>query len=122
MTEAELIEASTNYIGLLMGWVSAYFTAFTGYVVTAYFVGSRLTRNQAIFISGGFVIYSSLCGFSVFGTGSHVIEFGNAIEAINPDRNFTANYLALYTGAILLLTGILGSLKFMWDVRHSMPE
>ena len=118
MSEAELVEAGANYNGLLQGWLSAYFTAFTAYILTAYFVGNRLTSTQTLFISGGFVIYSLICAFSVYGTGSQVVEFGDAVEAINPERQILANYPTLYVGVMLLLTGILVSLKFMWDVRR----
>jgi hypothetical protein len=34
MTEAELIEASTSFSGLMQGWVSIYFTALTAFDYT----------------------------------------------------------------------------------------
>jgi len=122
MTEAELIEASATYNELMQGWVSAYFTAFTAFIITAYFVGKNLTRNQTIFISGGFFIFSSLCAFSAFGTGSMLVSFAREAEALNPDRQFLATQGVVSLGIGLMLIGLLGSLKFMWDVRHKKTE
>ena len=122
MTEAELIEAAVNYNTLILGWLSAYFAAFTAYIVTAYMVGDKLTTSQTAFISGGYSIYSLLCVFAIFGAGSKFVEFAIAAEAINPDRVYSANYLQVYVGAPVLLIGVFGSLKFMWDIRHTEVE
>ena len=122
MTEAELIEASANYNGLMQGWVSVYFTALTAFLVTAYLAGSKLTKNQAIFVCGGFLILSILCTVGAFGTGTLLVHFANEVESINPNRRFLANYPIIYITTALLSSGILGSLKFMWDVRHPKNE
>jgi sterol desaturase/sphingolipid hydroxylase (fatty acid hydroxylase superfamily) len=118
MTEAELIEASATYNGLMQVWISAYFTAFTAFMITAYLAGNKLNRNQVVFVSAGFFLFSSLCTFAAYGTGSLLVDFANEVEAINPERNFVANYPTIYAGVIVLAIGILGSLKFMWDIRH----
>jgi hypothetical protein len=122
MSEAELVEASATYNELMQGWISAYFTAFTAFIITSYFVGRRLTKTQAVFISGGFFLFSALCTFAAFGTGSSLVDFANEAEAINPERNFLANDPTIYAGTIVLAIGILISLKFMWDVKHARGE
>jgi len=119
MTEAELVEASATYNELMQGWVSAYFTAFTAFIITSYFVGRRLTKTQTIFISGGFFLFSALCTFAAFGAGSLLVHFAQEVMTINPERQFLASYPTIYVGTILMTIGILGSLKFMWDVRHT---
>ncbi len=118
MTEAELVEAATNFNGLVLGWLSAYFAAFTAYLITAYLVGNKLSRRQVIFISGGYLIYSFICVFSLFGAGSRFVDFTIAAEALNPERIYFATHSQVYVGAVLLFIGIIGSLKFMWDIRH----
>lgn len=122
MTEAELIEAATNFNGLILGWVSAYFAAFTAYTVSAYLVGSKLTTSQVVFISAGYSIYSFLCVFAIFGAGSRFVDFTTAAEHLNPERAFSATYSQIYIGVALLLLGIIGSLKFMRDIRHPKTE
>ena len=118
MTEAELIEASANYNGLMQGWVSIYFTALTAFIITAYLAGEKLTKNQAVFVCGGFLILSSLATIGSYGTGTLLVHFAKEVEATSPNRPFLANYPIIFVSTALLTTGILGSLKFMWDVRH----
>ena len=121
MTEAELIESSANYNALMLGWVSMYFTAFTAFIIAAYLAGNRLTTSQAIFVSGGFLILSALSALSAFGaygTGTLLVTFANEVELMNPNRQFAANQPTINAGVALLVIGIFGSLKFMWDIRH----
>jgi hypothetical protein len=118
MTEAELIESSAMYNGLMYDWLTMYFTAFTAFIVTAHFVGGKLTRDQVVFVTGGFLMLSALSTIGVLGTGSNAAMFAEEIVNINPNRTFYARYSIVYLTVSLLSFGILGSLKFMWDARH----
>ncbi len=118
MTEAELIESGAIYQGLMMGWVSLYFTALTAYVVSAYVAGSKLSTGQAAFISVGFLVLAGLSTIGAYGTGMHVVVFADEVKALNPSRKFAASFPVIYITIAILAGGILGSLKFMWDVRH----
>ncbi len=118
MSEADLVEAAANFNTLVLGWISAYFAAFTAYIVSAYLVGPKLTTSQVVFISGGYAIYSLLSVIAVFGAALKFIDFTTAAEAINPERIYNATNTMVYVGCAALLLGIFGSLKFMWDVRH----
>lgn len=122
MTEAELIEANANYQELMMGWVSVYFTALTAYVIASYMAGDKLTRSQVLFVSIGFVILATLATIGAIGTGSNMVQFAREIEALNPKRSFMASTPIVNAAIALLAGGILGSLKFMWDVRHPKVE
>ena len=79
---------------------------------------SMAMSQKVIFISGGYCIYSFQCVFAIFGAGSRFVDFTIAAEALNPERIYWATYFQAYIAAVLLLLGIFGSLKFMWDVRH----
>ena len=122
MTEAELIESNANYNALMIGWVSMYFTAFTAFIIAAYLAGSRLTTNQAIFVSGGLFMLSALSAYEAYGSGSLLVAFANEVELMNTKRQFIANQPTINVGVALLAIGIFGSLKFMWDVRHPKTE
>ena len=122
MTEAELLEMSVAFQETMQGWVSAYFTGFTAYVITAYFVGKHLTVNQVVFVSGAFLIYSALCIVGALGTGHQTIYFSHAAEALNPDLALWGEYPLMHVAGVLLSIGVIGSLKFMWDVRHPKKE
>jgi hypothetical protein len=122
MTESELIEACANYNELMMGWTSVYFTALTAYVIASYMAGARLTSSQALFVSIGFVILTTLATIGVLGTGSNLVQFAREIEAMNPSRSFMATTPVINASVALLAGGIIGSLKFMWDIRHTKTE
>jgi hypothetical protein len=122
LTEAELVEASATYNGLLMGWISAFFAGFTAYLIVAYLVGKKLTRSQVIFINVCYCFYTGLCIIAVFGAGSLLTHFAHEVEGVNPDRPFIANYSAVYAATGILVLGVVGSLKFMWDARHPKTE
>jgi hypothetical protein len=122
MTEAELIGASANYNGLMQGWVSLYFTALTAFIIAAYLAGSKLTRNQTVFIYGGFLILSALATVGAYGTGNLLVHYADEVLLVNPKRPFLASYPIIYASTALLSIGIMGSLKFMWDIRHPKPE
>ncbi|WOJ93812.1 hypothetical protein R0135_01265 [Congregibacter variabilis] len=122
MTEAALIESLAMYQGLFMGWLSLYFTALTAYLVTAYIAGSKLTTVQTAFISAGFLVLTSLFALGAYGTGIHVVVFADEMKALNASRKSAASFPVIYTTIVLLICGILGSPKFMWDVRHPRTE
>lgn len=122
MTEAELIETSAMYNGLMYEWVSLYFSAFTAFIVTAHLVGSKLTRGQVLFVSGGFVVLSVLSTLGAYGTGVNMTMYAKEVMTLNPNRSFLASYPLIYATVSLLVFGVLGSLKFMWDVRHPGHE
>ena len=98
-----------------------YLTVISGYLVVAFVVGAQLSRAQARFVSGVFVVFAC---YALWGVGQYwwsgdmarvVLESGpmgehielNALE-MNPAK------IALPMGFI----GIAGALKFMWDVRR----
>jgi len=122
MSEAELVEMSVTYNMAMQGWVSAYFTGFTAFVLTAFFVGSKLSRRQVMFISGAFLIYSTLCTIGSVGAGWQLVYFANAAEAINPRLGLFANYPIIVVSGVLFTIGILGSLLFMRDIRRTASE
>jgi hypothetical protein len=122
MTEMELIESSATYNGLMQGWVSAYFAAFTGYCIVAYLAGSKLTTRQAAFVGGCYVVFSCLCIFGAYGAGMLMTAFANEVEVVNPQRSFVANFPVIYISVAIFVTTMFGSLKFMWDIRHPKTE
>lgn len=118
MTEFEIIEASATYNGLMQGWIGAYFTAFTAYCVVAYLVGSKLSTRQATFISACYFVYGSLCILGCYGSGMLLTEFAEAARDINPDRSFVARVPVIIISIVIFSVSLVGSLRFMWDIRH----
>lgn len=107
MTENELFEAAVSYNSVLQGWVAIYLTIFSGYLVTAYVVGSKLSRTQAVFVSASFSVFAVLCILAVVGSASQVMQLNGEIEAINPDRYFRMGDAQIYFMTTIMSLGVL---------------
>jgi len=98
-----------------------YLTVISGYLVAAFVVGAKLTRGQARFVSALFVVFAT---YALWGVGQYwstgdmarvVLESGQMGEHVR------LNYFDLNPAVIAVpmgIAGILGALKFMWDVRQ----
>ena len=98
-----------------------YLTVISGYLIVAYLVGPRLTRFQARFISCIFVVFAlyALWGVAQYwATGDMARQ---VLAAGEPGKSIGLNYLGLnpaWIAAPMGVAGIVGALKFMWDVRN----
>jgi len=117
MSEAELLETTTNLYGLGMNLMVFYVSVVTAYLVTAHFVGSELTRSQAVIVTALFVSFS---GFATWGSyvfmnvGSHFLYKSQSYIVLRPDPLISPASIVI----VVEILGILGSLTFMWDVRN----
>lgn len=96
-------------------------TVVTGYIVSAYLVGSRLTRSPVTLINMVFVpamIYFALVLLGGLGDSIHARrEAVTVIESI--EVMGTSGELVYLAFSLFIVFGVLViSLKFMWDVRH----
>ena len=97
-----------------------YLTVSSGYLIVAYLVGARLTKSQTLFISSLFFVFSSyaLWGVTQYWTSGE--EAYLALKALGVLEHVELNYVGINPAVIALpmgILGIIGSLKFMWDVR-----
>jgi len=129
MTEAELLElleiATTNsFTGFTL-----YLSVMFAYLVTAHFVGTKLTRSQ-VFLTSGLFLFGAFTS-----TGATVIPLARGIGYINtakalPNTSFRTSFWWAYEGSdfwvyFLLITcsaGAILGLYFMWNVRHAKSE
>ena len=127
MTEAELLELAEITVANALTGFTMYLSVMFAYVVTAYFVGNKLTSTQVVLASGLFLFGAFLS------TGATVIALARAAGYINaaktlPDSSYKAPFWWAYEGSdfwvyFLLITcsvGVILGLFFMWSVRH--PE
>ena len=114
MSEYEFAEAFSALMGTGLSAMGLYFTAVTGYLITAYLVGERLTRSQYLIISTLFVVFAFIMVLTGFSMTERAIELEVNVEGQRDALDY-ASYLLLVTGIL----GVFASLKFMLDVRHS---
>jgi len=121
MSEAELVQHYWSSIESGLSALSLYISVFTGYLLMAYLVGSRLTTHQCSIATGAFLVFSAynIWGNIAFWNSAYVVA--KELENVRPEL-LSVDLNPAYVAAVLLSIGVVGALKFMWDVRHSQPE
>jgi hypothetical protein len=129
VAEAELLELLEIATGNSFMGFTMYMTVMFAYVVTAYFVGEKLTFTQVFLVSGLFIF--GACA----STGATVISLARAAGYIAaakaiPESTYQAPFWWAYEDSnfwvyFLLTTcsvGVILGLFFMWNVRHPKTE
>jgi hypothetical protein len=120
MSEAELVQHYWSSVENGLSALALYISVFTGYLLMAYLVGSRLTSVQCTIATGAFLVFT---GYNIWGN----IAFWNSAYVVAKELKDVRPELLLidlnpaYIAAALLSIGVIGALKFMWDVRHPKP-
>lgn len=125
MTEAEALELVLFSVDNAIGSLSLFVSVTCAYMTVAYVVGSKLSRFQALAVSG---LYIFTAGVFIITTYVHVRTWGElqrgvpeGITAMNNVALWNESFWAYYsTSACVIGMGI--CLYFMWDVRHPKPE
>jgi len=116
---ASTVSGSSEILSILISVISAY-------LIVSWLVGAKLTRPQVVWVNLLFITFSSMIVLR-WTTGYRVAMYlqqdfiqlnpditAGLIVEITPER--IAGITCIYAAAIL------GSLKFMWDVRHPKTE
>jgi hypothetical protein len=119
MTEAEAVEAATAFWNLFITMMTLYLSATSGYLVVAYLVGGKLTFTQVFTISCLYVLFALFSVYGSVGFALRGIDYVAEMMKHRPDALFFGRAEGVTFLAILLVSGIFASLKFMWDVRRA---
>ena len=122
MTESELVEAWGLFLGNSQTAMALYLSILSGYLIIAYLIGRKLSRTQVIILSTMFLFASGFCTLILTTWWQRALEFALEAQQINPERVVSNSQDAVRTVAILFSMGILSSLYFMWNVRHTEDE
>jgi hypothetical protein len=93
-----------------------YFSVFTAYLVTAYVVGSDMTRYQVVAVTGLFLVMQLFLTWGVW------VFFNTAREYRSLAGEYTVPIPPGNVALFLLSIGVIAGLKFMWDVKHPKAE
>ena len=127
MTEAELVTAIQGNVTIVNSNREYALTVLTGYVLILHFMGGSLTRFQISFVTA---VYSLVFLHSIalnYGAGSiqEVYrqmmreQFPEFLESLSyPSQVGIANEVELLLGLLVFI----GSILFMWSVRHPKTE
>ena len=121
MTEYDMTDVIMSRFGHMTDQASLYFALVSGYLVTAYFLGSRLTRLQVSVVNVLFCLWTAGILGGYINTVSDTIQLETAIREIGVSPvagKVSDSTFASYSFAIVQLFGVFASLVFMWSVRH----
>ena len=123
MTVYETSDLLNGVISNQLAGQALFITIISAYLVVAYTVGDKLTKYQVSFINITFILFS-LTGLR---GGVALIELIYEYSALKADllqtgeSMDTVGALALWMIAGVRVMLVLGSLIFMWQVRHPKP-
>jgi hypothetical protein len=120
MTEAEALEMIAIYIANAIESFSLYFAFLAAYMVTAYVVGSNLSRFQAVAVSGIYCVAAITISLSLIVSIQAWIAVKESTPTVLDEVLLYSPMLWLALMPVILISGISVSLYFMWQVRH--PE
>ena len=119
MTEVDAVELASTCAANSFTAFSIYISFTFGFLVMAFFVGSKLTRFQALVATGLYLIAAGAMALST------TIWLHAFFLAKDSNTTFLDTISLLGNGqewipgiSILLFLGVFISLYFMWDVRH----
>ena len=122
MPVLELSEQISNYgqqgIGIFALWISIV----AAYLVAAYLAGAQLNASQVLILNTVYLLASSLIIFGIWGSFKVQAYYAIQIREIDPGAPHVMNYYAATGVTAAAILGLLASLKFMWDIRHSKSE
>lgn len=125
MTEYEMTDIIMSRFGHMTEQASLYFALVSGYLITAYVVGARLTRLQVTVINTLYCLWTIGILGGYINTVSDTIELEQAIRGVGTTPTagkMSDSTFAAYSFAIVQAIGIIASLVFMWSVRHPKSE
>ena len=125
MTEYEMTDIIMSRFGHMTDQASLYFALVSGYLITAYIVGARLTRLQVTVVNTLYCLWTVGILWGYINTVSDTIELERAIRgagATPAAGKISDSTFAAYSFAIVQAIGIIASLIFMWSVRHPKTE
>jgi len=119
MTEYELEDLLTGIMSLTIDLGALHITVVVMFLVAVYLAGNRLTSGQATTVSVVFVVATVVTSWGAMTLVGRAIPIADALEAINPGRQYGAQPILKYAVGIVTGLSVVACLKFMWEIRHS---
>lgn len=121
MTEYEIKDLIQSALAGNTTVLSVVISVISGYLVIAWLVGDKLTKFQVVWINLLFLTFSTMLALR-WATGfKTVINLQRDLLQLNVEIGTEVTYEMIMGITFVLAAAILGSLKFMRDVRHPKP-
>lgn len=122
MTEYELIDLIFSAVNGAATVNVFIFTIISAYLVMAWLVGDKLTTAQVTMMNLLYLCTAPMMIWGWLGRYLAALELQNALLMLNPEvPSGISLYVIIGTPTVWSLL-ILGSVMFMWDIRHPKKE
>jgi len=118
MTEAELLEASSNNWSDTISLLTMFISVMSGYLVVAYLVGKELKTGQVVLVNFLYGAFISFTLFAIYQMSGAAVEHGILASELSTQRTSRPQTWIPIVFLAIMLPMILASFKFMWDIRH----
>ena len=122
MTEYELLDVTFSAVNSATNSWGMIFSVICGYLVVAWLIGEKLTRAQVTLVNLLFLCSAPMLIWGWLGRYLIALDFQNRLLELNPQAVERVSIYVITGMPIILSILVLGSLKFMWDVRHPKTE
>lgn len=122
MTEYELADIIATYSSNTGSFFATYLTVLSGYLITAFVAGERLTIRQAIILNTGYIVATFVMIVAVYGAGSTQVHYTHKLLALAADSPQINREWVMSVTAIVMIGGVLASLYFMWSIRNTKKK
>jgi hypothetical protein len=119
MTQAELWQLQLMAVSNAIDGIGVLLTVLSGYLLTAYLVGYRLSRYQAALVSTFFMFGAGLGAFMAFVQLRRAFYFIEQLGSQYDVRSYMPNTVMTYLGGILMCLLVPAALFFMYQIRRN---
>jgi hypothetical protein len=119
MTEADYYELLFMTFDSMIGSFGLLLSILFAFLATAFFIGSRLTRFQAMVVSFLFIFGATIMVAGTYGVMQRALGFVEHLRKLDPDEFFMMS--ATFANALLALMvlSIPVSLYFLYQIRSN---
>jgi hypothetical protein len=118
MTEYELSDLINGISSNIVQGQAVYLTMITAYLAVAYSVGSKLTRFQVSFVNFVYILFGLVGLQSQLYNIDQVYYWGAQLMELRGKPPTPAENVSAWLFIFVRLVMLIGSLLFMWQVRH----
>ena len=115
MTQYEVQDLFVSWVAQTQQMSISYLSLVSGYLLVAHFLGSQLSRPQVIIVNAIYIVYAIA---QIGGFYSQMVTLADLDEASLQFGAYTDIAAWGILWCSIQLTMLIGSLYFMWTVRH----
>ena len=122
MTEYELSDLMNGIVSNVIQGQAVFLTTLTAYLIVAYTVGAKLTRYQVSFVNFVYLLFGVVGIQAQLYNFDQVYHWGAQIMQLRGEAPTIAGAVSRWVFISIRLIMLIGSLVFMWQVRHPKTE